>query len=376
MEWDAVTFDTSIFFECQRNLKHPLIQRLTAPDESSFRFVLSEVVLREIENHLSDRGIKAQNKIRDARRVVRGTGLMSEDMLQQLDALVEAAISPQEATKKSLSDFESATQMEVISVDHAEVAELVGRYFDGSAPFGAARKKHEFPDAIALLSLEKWAERKQKRILAVSEDSDWAEFARGSAYIDIETDLARAIEKLRQYEGNAKVRLARMFSEMNGGKHNRLRNQIFDAMANTVQHFDAYGDGLSSLPFESGPIRFTLQGLESPAAEDDRELSLVLMDRRQVCVSVGFVISAKAECEFVFYRHDPTESVDEIVGRSRAETEDDFRVSTLFTLEGTLETSDPKLELMKLDLVDGVNRVDFGELEPNYGEVFCLDGYR
>lgn len=376
MEWDAVTLDTSILVKYRYNFEHPLIQALTDPNETSFRFILSEVVLREIEDHLTDRGIRAQNKMRDARRLVRGTGLMSEETLQQLDELVEAAISPEEATKKSLSNFESATQMEVISVDHAAVAELVRRYFDRSAPFGAAGKKNEFPDAIALLSLEKWAEREQKRILAVSTDSDWAEFARGSACIDVETDPARAIEKLRQYEGNAKAILGRMLSEMNGGKHVRLRNQIFDAMANTVQHFDACGDGLSLLEFESGPIRFTLQDMEFPTAEDDGELSLVLMERGLVCASVGFVISAKAECEFVFYRHDPTESADEIAGKARAELEGDFWVSALFTLEGTLETSNPELELTNLDLVDGVDRVDFGELEPNYGEVFYLDGYR
>ena len=267
-------------------------------------------------------------------------------------------------------------QMEVVSVEHANIEELVRRYFDHSAPFGAASKKHEFPDAIALLSLEKWAEMERKKILAVSTDSDWAEFAKESTYIDVEADLAKAIEKLRQYEGNAKAELARMFSEMNVGKHGRLQSQIFDAMANAVQHFDAYGEGRSSLPFESGPMRFTLQGLEFPAAGDDRELSLVLMDRGQVCASVGFVITAKAECEFVFYRHDPTGSADEIAGKARAETESVFRVSALFTLEGVLETSNPKLELTSLDLVDGVDRVDFGELEPDHGEFFYLDGYR
>ena len=376
MEWDAVTLDTSILVKYQYKFEHPLIHGLADPNESSFRLVMSEVVLREIERRLTDKGIEARKNIRNARRDVRQTRLMPEDMLQQLDELVEAAISPEEATKNRLADFKSATQMEVISVDHADVAELVRRYFKHSAPFGASRKKHEFPDAIALLSLEKWAEREQKRILAVSTDPDWAEFARGSAYIDIEVDLAKGIEKLRQYEGNAKAGLARMFSEMNGGKHGRLRNQIFDAMANTVQHFDAYGEGISSLPYEGGPVRFTLQDLEFPAAEDDRELSLVLMDRGQVCASVGFVITAKAECEFVFYRHDPTESADEIAGKARAEMETDFWVSALFTIEGALETSNPKLELTNLDLLDGVDRVDFGELEPNHGEVFYLGGYR
>ena len=301
---------------------------------------------------------------------------MSDDMLERLEELVQSSMSPKDVAKSRLSDFGFRMQMDVVSVDHASIGDLVQRYFDRSAPFGASGKKHEFADAIALLSLEQWAEKEQKRILAVSEDADWAKFARGSPYIDIETDLARAIEKLRQYEGNAKAELARMFSEMNVGKHSRLRNQIFDAMTNTVQHFDAYGDGTSSLPFESGPVRFTLQNLKFPAAENDSELSLVLMDRRQVCAWVGFDITAKAECEFVFHRHDPVDKMDEVAGRAHEELNGDFRVSALFTFEGSLETSNSDLELTHLFLADSVDRVDFGELEPDHGEVFYLDGYR
>lgn len=376
MEWDAVTFDTSIFVKYQRDLEHPMIQRLADPNESSFRFVLSEVVLREIEDDLNDLGNKARNNIRKAREAVRRTRLMTDDMLERLDELVGETISPEDATRSQLSDFEYRMQMEFVSVEHANIEELVRRYFDRSAPFRAAGKKNEFPDAIALLSLEKWAEMEQKKILAVSEDSDWAEFAKGSAYIDVEADLARAIEKLRQYEGNAKAELARIFSEMNFGKHDRLRNQIFDAMANTVQHFDAHGEGNSSLTLEGRPVRFTLQDLRLPAAEDDGELSLVLLDRGQICASVGFVITAKAECEFVFHRHDPFDRMVEVVGRTHAELDGDFPVSALFTFEGTLETSNSKLELTHLDIVDGVDRVDFGELEPDHGKVFHLDRYR
>ena len=357
MEWDAVTFDTNIFIKYGYNLEHPMIERLADPNESSFRFVLSEVVLREIEDDLIDHGNKAWKSIRKAREEVRRNRLMTDDILERLDELVEETISPEDATRSRLSDFESRMQMQVVSVEHANIEELVRRYFDHSAPFGAAGKKQEFPDAIALLSLEKWAEKEQKKILAVSGDSDWAEFAKGSQYIDVEADLARAIEKLRQYEGNAKAQLARMFSEMNVGKHGRLRTQILDAMANTVQHFDAYGKGNSSFPLEGGPVRLTLQDLRFPAAEDDGELSLVLLDRGQVCASVGFVITAKAECEFVFHRHDPVERMDEVAGRAHVELDADFPVSALFTFDGTLENPNSDLELTHLDVVDGVDWV-------------------
>ena len=99
MEWDAVTFDTSIFFKYQHNLEHPMIKRLADPNESSFQFILSEVVLREIKDDLIDHGNKAWKSIRKAREEVRRNRLMTDDMLERLDELVGETRSAEEATK-------------------------------------------------------------------------------------------------------------------------------------------------------------------------------------------------------------------------------------------------------------------------------------
>ena len=58
------------------------------------------------------------------------------------------------------------------------------------------KKKHEFPDAIALLSLEEWAEVNKTRILAVSCDRGWAAFAAESEWIVVDSDLASALAEL------------------------------------------------------------------------------------------------------------------------------------------------------------------------------------
>ena len=47
---------------------------------------------------------------------------------------------------------------EIIPVDEVSVRDLVQMYFNSNAPFSSVNnKKSEFPDAIALVSMELWA---------------------------------------------------------------------------------------------------------------------------------------------------------------------------------------------------------------------------
>ena len=57
------------------------------------------------------------------------------------------------------------------NVSHDEV---IRRYFATEPPFSTKeRKKSEFPDALALLSLERWATQNKSLVLLVSADGDW-----------------------------------------------------------------------------------------------------------------------------------------------------------------------------------------------------------
>jgi hypothetical protein len=57
---------------------------------------------------------------------------------------------------------------------------VVDMYFKLKAPF-EEKKRAEFPDAIALVSLERWAELNKLKILVVSYDSGWEEYCASSA---------------------------------------------------------------------------------------------------------------------------------------------------------------------------------------------------
>ena len=57
-------------------------------------------------------------------------------------------------------------------------------YFEQMPPFRGGRdKKHEFPDCMALLSLEDYANRAGIQIVVVSKDIGWKQFDEKSEYL-------------------------------------------------------------------------------------------------------------------------------------------------------------------------------------------------
>ena len=77
-------------------------------------------------------------------------------------------------------------------------------YFLHCAPFKeSGNKKNEFPDAIALLSLQSWAEENNDNLLAVSIDNDWKNFVQGKDNIKVIDDLAKAMDILNKQTDEA-----------------------------------------------------------------------------------------------------------------------------------------------------------------------------
>jgi hypothetical protein len=75
-----------------------------------------------------------------------------------------------------LQNFISATKSEIIPYENISLKYLMTSYFKTEAPFRTGKKKYEFPDAVAIYSLDKWAQTNRKKIIAISCDTDWMMF--------------------------------------------------------------------------------------------------------------------------------------------------------------------------------------------------------
>jgi hypothetical protein len=104
---------------------------------------------------------------------------------------------PTALAETQFTNFLSAVAGEVLPASGSNdvSAELLRRYFASDPPCeNKENKRHEFPDAFALLSLEAFAKEKNKLILCVSPDKGWSHFASQSSYLlcvpDLETVLS------------------------------------------------------------------------------------------------------------------------------------------------------------------------------------------
>ena len=375
MQYEAITLDTCIVGRNGWSLETGLMARLSQFKEGPVQFILSEVVANEIRKHLNDATEKARDELDKAIRRSWKHRLFAVEVSEQATELFEATFSSEDAVRRRYKAFADATGMALISTDSTDIGELMRRYFEPAAPFEhTEKKKHEFPDAIALLSLEKWGKSQNKRILAVSDDTGWVDFARNSEWIDVEKNLRdalRTLQKQREEEQRARERaeraetaLAELLRQLERGELPELSGRIRDAIANGVDRMEADGEAVSSLFYlQEEWTTLTLLDFELSGGEAAIDFSIVQLSDDVVAAAVPVSIHAEAHGDFSAHIWDSVDKELLRMGSTSAETEVEFETEVLVTFEGDLSERDPELELSELELVDNKYSVDFGEVD-------------
>ncbi|NES96832.1 MAG: DUF4935 domain-containing protein [Desertifilum sp. SIO1I2] len=84
----------------------------------------------------------------------------------------------------------------MVELDRVSLIDVCASYFSGSPPFGEGKKKYEFPDAFALLALQREAKDRNKMIYVVSGDSDWEKFCSSSDDLNLIGKLDDLLETI------------------------------------------------------------------------------------------------------------------------------------------------------------------------------------
>lgn len=188
-----VTLDTQVFDSYNFNYKSKVFQTLIElVQQEKIRLLLTSVTLYEIRAHITegaeltskaiDQAINDLNKKRfkpqgDTKRVKISA---NSDLLYEFKKSVQALAPNFDQINQELlvqlEDFLQKTDFEIIEVDQVSVVEIFENYFSGFPPFSEGKKKYEFLDAFALLTLQKEAENRNRIIYVVSGDSDWEKF--------------------------------------------------------------------------------------------------------------------------------------------------------------------------------------------------------
>jgi hypothetical protein len=369
MQYDAITLDSNIFFHNGFFLEGGMLGQLVQFREGSAQFVLSEIVIREVFKYLEIEGAQAAGDLEKAIKKCSKNGVLSTEAIAQLNSVRDGALGADDASRKRLQTFQDNTGCTIVAADQADIKELITRYFAPLPPFEpSGKKKNEFPDAIALLSLEAWAKAHNKKILAISDDGGWIDFAKTSEFIDVEKDFAAALQTLQKHTEQAEAFVAALLGDFDNGNNPQGLQQIVDAMADAVSSLEIEADGSSGYYFESELVDMSYQDCHFVHEDGEYDFKIVQTGKNKIVARIGASISARANADFSFAVWDSEDKEYVPMGSESIGTDVEFEAGALVTFEGDFSAAPSGVTISKLELVDAIDTIDFGDINPDYSD--------
>lgn len=175
---DYIYIDTSIF-ESDNFLEGSRINSiLELSEEGYIRIVLPAVTYNEIKNRIRKGTKEAFDGLRNKTRILRNAPSI-KTYFSDIDTLkVEAELI------KVFEERISKAKSIIIPYPTINIEDVFENYYENKFPFGKKDKKHEFPDAFALVSLEEWCKVGKRTCHILSNDKDLLNYKSKSLIIE------------------------------------------------------------------------------------------------------------------------------------------------------------------------------------------------
>ncbi|HAX76463.1 MAG TPA: hypothetical protein DCY88_11635 [Cyanobacteria bacterium UBA11372] len=372
-QFGAITLDTSIFDAQGLRLESGLLKQLEQFRDSSTRLILSEVVREEILSHLINKAIDAQKAIENSLKHAKEHWQLENQQIEDIKKIIFGGREAQEIVSERFSQFVEFTSLDIVEAqNYVMVGELIQKYFQAKPPFSeTGKKKNEFPDAIALMSLETWANKNQTKIIVVTSDNDWKNFCKGSERLIAIDDLARALGLFQLQDADD---ICRYLSERyQKGKLDDVKEAISNALEQQMYELEIYPEASSSFGYEHDSIKVIFNGFEFKLfAPSNLIFRPVNFDDDGLVVEAKLSADVNIECEFSFFRYDSIDKDDVPMGSGSANIQTNLDVDILVSFMGDLDKIGAEV---KVDDVE-INRVthdviDVGEIEPDWMHEDC-----
>jgi hypothetical protein len=368
--YSAITLDTCIF---QKNSFWFEGGRLaTLKSIAPIKVVFAEIVLREIRRQLEEEKEKISKFVRSAYKVTKRMNYFDSKAESELINVIESA--EKIGVSETIIDYLNTQDALVVGKKHCEMETLIKLYFSGSPPFKGRGNKEEFPDAIALLSLEAWAKENKKRILAISNDDGWISFSEHSEYIDVFSDLEAGLNHIQEISQRDKNWVYDFIRHLNTGKYHNLDTKIDEYLRTEVDRYNAeidYNNTESTVGNIEGHI-YSVEYHDASLSFSNNQYELDLTFVHCTTENISFfvtgniIVTAKAELEHYILGDEEYIDNDKHAGSSNLWIEEKVPVRLLFELERDIDQSDDSLNIIDLEIMETL-QIPFGEVEP--GEI-------
>jgi hypothetical protein len=326
------------------------------------------VVVNEVWRHLTDRNRSAKDGLDAAFRKAHDLGLISADVPTYADENPDI----RKLAKSRIENFLFEIGASIIQADAVSAKQLLSAYFSPSPPFGRKAKKNEFPDAIALFSLEAWAKERGKRVVAVSGDGDWAAFAQRSDWIDVVGKIEDGLSLLREHSEKANELVRQLIKDIFGRRNVDLAEPTIGQILSELSSLPVFGEGQSSFYVENDQVELEAKAVELVGGIEDPKFRIIRADPDDLVITLDVVSNVTASGGFTFSVWDSID--DDYVSLGSSQVDRDLDIECRVMISCKWEIDKQIIDIKKIEIVDAPASVDFGYIEPNYSADQYEDG--
>lgn len=302
LDFGSITIDNATYKGEGYRFYEGLLAQMRQFKESPVKVLQTDIVHNEAINHIGQEISKTRSSIEQALRSANKQLKIKSEVIENARALLSVDGSEAEIAEARLEKYYEFIGAEKIdSGRYADLSRLMEMYFATEAPFESGKdKKNEFPDAIALLALEGWAEENEINIIAVSQDKGWKNFSEGSDRITLVSSLAEALEKFQPHNKVVSIiSHIREDSLLDGENH--VLEEIEQAIINSVDGCDIWVEASSYMHFEWEDVSASYISHELDKDQDGLvKIRVVSINDEEIVLKVGATVEVEVEAGFDF----------------------------------------------------------------------------
>lgn len=359
----AVSIDTNLIQSCGWDFEKNYYPSLHQFKEKGIRFLLSDIVVGEVENHLIDHLKKAYQSVEAGLNKAQYSLQLDEDAVEKARELLLSK-EAYEIGIDRLYDYLDSVGVEVIDSDGLlDVSRMLKMYFREEPPF-ESRKKEEFPDAIALLSLEKWAEENDANILIASKDSGWSDFSYQSNRIAVVETIPELLEHFQQKDSVQNIILSLQRAYRND-ESNELLEYILSEIEDKYSIQYVRSEAWASFEYDEEDFGVEHLSTELLLNEDgNANFTLIEFNKDKCVLQIESEISYNVWGQYDFYTKDWIDKDYVRIDSMSIDEERTFYSDILITIEGEFEGGEDDVFVSNVEVLNPLETVHLGELEP------------
>lgn len=363
----AISIDTCIFTRAGYQLDKGIFKQLEQFKGNSFRLVFSEVTLKEVLGHIKKHADEEQTRLLTALRGVAKYWTISQETQLKVTKELLNELDPKALSKELLTGFVKRCGAEIIEAKSTvDITDLLKSYFETIPPFeSSGNKKAEFPDAITLLSLDSWAKKEGAALLLVTRDKGCIQYCEQTQNIFTISDLRTALTLIQERDSHCGKLCESIDQLIANGNYPNIINAIETEIANDIWSIDWIPDANAAYYFEPEMQDIEVKNVSFASPNGLAELQPVDFSTDKLVAQASVNVDIKAHCDFTFSTKDWIDKDMICIGSSEAVAEDQIELDVLLTFVN-LDSDAPELE--SIELVPARRDIDFGTVEPDYGD--------